>query len=168
MLSFILPAELVTQTIATLIGIFVGTLSALTIDHYTERVRMRRRARSVLRSLAHELRTNYETLEGVQAAYQNTAWGRSFYISTTAWETAISSGDLPDIIGSELTDLVSAQYALFFRIRYYVDLLTRLWFAPSDIQGYDEMRGGFRKAILETITQALKQQSEVAHQMGGL
>jgi hypothetical protein len=163
--SLVIPSELVTQTIATLIGIFVGSLSALTIDHYTERARKRRRAKIVLRSLAQELRANYKTLEDVKAAYQNTAWGRSFYISTTAWETVLASGDLADIIGVELTDLISAQYALFFRIRYYVDLLTRLWFAPNDIQGYEEMRGGFRKAIVETVTQALKQQSDIIHHL---
>jgi len=164
--SLIIPADLVTQTLATLIGIFIGTFSALTIDRYNERARKRRRAKIVLRSLAHELRANYRMLEGVKAAYQNTAWGRSFYISTTAWETALASGDLPDVIGSELTDLVSDQYALFFRIRYYVDLLTRLWFAPNDIQGYEEMRGGFRKAIVETMTQALKQQPDVMRHIG--
>jgi len=36
----------------------------------------------------------------------------------------------------------------------------------SDIQGYEEMRGGFRKAIVETMTQALKQQSDVMHHIG--
>jgi hypothetical protein len=159
--ALIITSELVTQTVATLIGIFVGSLSALMMDRYTERVRKRRRARIVLRSLALELRANYKTLESVKAAYQNTAWGRSFYISTTAWETVLAGGDLADIIGVELTDLISSQYALFFRIRYYVDLLTRLWFAPSDIQGYEEMRGGFRKAIAETMMQALKQQADV-------
>ena len=164
--TLIIPAELATQTVATLIGIFVGTLSALTIDRYTERVRMRRRAKIVLRSLAQELRINYKTLREVKAAYQNTAWGRSFYISTTAWETALAGGDLSHIIGLELTDLISDQYALFFRIRYYVDLLTRLWFAPNDIKGYEEMRAGFRKAIVETMTLALEQQTEVMHQMG--
>jgi hypothetical protein len=47
-----------------------------------------------------------------------------------------------------------------------VDLLTRLWFAPNDIKGYEEMRAGFRKAIVETMTLALGQQTEVMHQMG--
>lgn len=68
--SLIIPAEWVTQTLATLIGIFVGALSALTIDHYTERVRMHRRAKIVLRSLAQELRGNYKTLAEVVYARQ--------------------------------------------------------------------------------------------------
>jgi hypothetical protein len=38
-----------------------------------------------------------------------------------------------------LTDVISSQYALLVRIRYYVDLLTRLWFAPAEIQGYEEI-----------------------------
>ena len=116
-------------------------------------------------TLAQELRGNYRTLDEVKAAYQNTAWGKSFYVSITAWETAMSGGDLPDIIGFELTDVIASQYALFVRIRYYVDLLTRLWFAPNDIQGYEEMRNGFRRAILETMTQALEQH-KVRRQIG--
>lgn len=79
----------------------------------------------------------------------------------------MAGGDLPDIIGFELADVLASQYALFVRIRYYVDLLTRLWFAPNDIQGYEEMRNGFRRAILDTLTQSLKQRAQVMQQIGG-
>ena len=100
-------------------------------------------------------------MRSVKPAYQKTAWGKSFSISTIAWETALSSGDLPDIIGFKLTDIISAQYALLVRIRYYVDLLTRLWMAPADIPGYEEIKRGFHRAIVEAMNKAINLQPEV-------
>jgi hypothetical protein len=158
--------SIIGETVATLVGIFMGTLAALAVDRYNERRRNRQRARIILRSLAQELNDNYKTLQAVKPAYQKTSWGKSFYVSTIAWETAISSGDLPAIIGFELTDTVSAQYALLVRIRYYVDLLTRLWFTPSEIQGYKEIRRGFNRTIVETMGQAMNHHSAVAGQIG--
>jgi hypothetical protein len=147
--------SIVVETIAGLVGIFVGTLAALAVERYKERRQNRRRARTVLRTLAQELAENHRTLQAVRPAYAQTLFGKSFYVSTIAWETALASGDLPAIIGVELADAVAAQYALLVRIRYYVDLLTRLWFAPADIPGYDEIRGGFHRSILETMAQAI-------------
>lgn len=149
------------ETLATLIGIFVGTLAALATDRYNERRRNRRRARVLLRSLAQELTENFNTLQSVRSFYQREPWGKSFYVSTIAWETALSSGDLPEIIGFGVADTISAQYALLVRIRYYVDLLTRLWFAPAEIPGYKEIQQGFRRAILESLNQALNNHPEV-------
>lgn len=157
--------NILAETIATLVGIFVGTLSALLIDRRNERRRLQRRASVVLRSLAQELAENYKTIQSARPAYVNTPWGKSFYVSTAAWETAMSGGDLPDIIGFELTDSISAQYALLTRIRYYVDLLTRLWFAPSDITGYEDMQLGFKRAILAAMSQALKQHTPLMGQI---
>ncbi len=161
----VITSDLITGTITTLIGIFVGMMAALAVDRYTEQRRMRQRAKIVLRSLSKEICDNYKILQDVKPAFLNTPWGRSFYISTSAWETAMAGGDLPDIIGFELTDVISAQYALFVRIRYYVDLLTRLWFAPQDVQGYEEMRRGFHKAIVDTLNQAVNRHSKVLEQM---
>jgi hypothetical protein len=163
-----ISGNIVTETIATLLGIFVGTLAALATDRYNERRRNRRRARTVLRSLLQELNENYTTLQAVKPFYQKNPWGKSFYISTVAWETALSSGDLPEIIGFGLTDALSTQYALLVRIRYYVDLLTRLWFAPSEIQGYEDIRQGFRRAIIEAMNKAINNHPEVVRQMGML
>jgi hypothetical protein len=42
---------------------------------------------------------------------------------TSAWETATAGGNLPDIIGFELTDAISAQYALLVRIRDMVKMM---------------------------------------------
>ena len=67
----------------------------------------------------------------------------------------MAGGDLPEIIGFDLTETISAQYALFMCIRYYVDLLTQLWFAPHDVSGYEEMRRGFIRTIRETMSQVL-------------
>ena len=70
-----------------------------------------------------------------------------------------------NIIGFELTDVISAQYALLVRIRYYVDLLTQLWFAPAEIPGYQEIRQGFMRAILEAMNQAINHHPEVMRQI---
>jgi hypothetical protein len=148
-------ATLIVELVVTFVGIFVGTLLAMAVDHARARRRKRQRAQIVLRALSQELRENDATLMAVRDAYINTPWGKSFYVSTMAWETAQSSGDLPDIIGFELADTIEAQYGLLIRLRYYVNLLTQLWFAPTDIDGYEEIRQGFREAILDTMTQAL-------------
>jgi uncharacterized membrane protein YccC len=160
-----ISSTIIAETIATLIGIFVGTLAALTADRRNERRRKQRRARVVLRSLSQELSESYHTLQTARSAYLRTPWGQSFYISTIAWETAMAGGDLPDIIGFELTDAISAQYALLVRIRYYVDLLTQLWFAPDEIQGYEEIRRGFHRAILEAMNQAINRHPNVIKQI---
>ncbi len=147
--------------IGSLIGIFIGTLAALAMDRYNDRRRNRRRAQVILRSIAQELNENYETLRAVKPTYKSKSWGKSFYVSTIAWETALASGDLPDIIGFGLTDVISAQYALLVRTRYYVNLLTQLWFAPSEIKGYEEIQKGFRQNITSTMTQAMSNHPEV-------
>lgn len=147
--------NVLTEMIAGLVGIFVGTLAALAVERYKEHRRNRRRARTVLRALAQELEENQRTLQSVRPAYTQTSFGKSFYLGTIAWETALAGGDLSAIIGVELADTIAAHYALLVRIRYYVDLLTRLWFAPADIPGYDDIRGGFHRSILETMAQAL-------------
>ncbi|MGD9101742.1 MAG: hypothetical protein PVF45_14770 [Anaerolineae bacterium] len=157
--------NIVAETIATLVGIFVGTLAALLMDRRNEQRRLRQRARTVLRSLAQELSENYKTIKDAKPAYVSTPWGKSFYVSTVAWETALSSGDLPDIIGFELTDAISAQYALLTRIRYYVNLLTQLWFAPNDVAGYEKMQQGFNRAIVEAMSQAISQHTALVGQI---
>lgn len=160
-----ISSTIIAETVATLVGIFVGTLAALATERRNERRRKRRRAKVVLRSLSQELSDSYHALQAVKPAYLRTPWGQSFYLSTTAWETAMSGGDLPDIIGFELTDLISAHYALLVRIRYYVDLLTQLWLAPADIQGYEEIRRGFHRAILEAMNQAINRHPDVVKQI---
>jgi hypothetical protein len=158
-------ANLLAELVATLVGIFVGTLAALALDRHRERSRNRQRAVVLLRSLRQELDENAATLKGVLPAFESTPWGKSFYVSTTAWETAMSSQDLPEIIGFELADVLGDQYALLYRIRYYVDLLTRLWFAPTAIDGYEEMRKGFRDAIRDSMSKAVQHHGLVLRDM---
>ncbi len=159
-------SSIIVELLVTLVGIFIGTLTALAVDRYNERQRKQRRAKIVLRSLAQELNENYRALESVKMAYQKTPWGKSFYVNTIAWETALAGGDLADMIGLELTDVIADQYALLVRIRYYVDLLTRLWFAPVEIDGYDEIRRGFNRAIVETMDRAMGRHAEVMARIG--
>lgn len=147
--------NLIVETTAVLIGIFVGTLAALAVDRANERNRKRRRAKVILRSLAQELNENHNTFLTVKSAYLTTPFGKSFYVNTVAWETAMYTGDLPSIIGDDLTDSLSDQYALLVRVRYYVDLLTRLWFAPTNIVGYEDIRRGLNQAIIETMNRAI-------------
>jgi hypothetical protein len=145
----------IVQSVASLVGVFCGALAALATDRHNARQRQRRRARTLLRNLSHELTENDETLRAAKPAYETTPWGKSFYLSTIAWETALTSGDLREILGSELTDRLTAQYGWLSRIRYHVDLLTRLWLAPREITGYEEIQQGFRQAILAAMEQAM-------------
>lgn len=162
-----LTNSLFVESVATLVGIFVGTLAALLLDRRNGRRRLQRRSSIILRSLAEELEDNFQTIRKVKPGYVSTPWGKSFYVSTVAWETALAGGDLPLIIGSELTDSISAQYARFLRIRYYVDLLTRLWFAPSDVAGYAEMQRGFTRKILDGMSQVINRHASVMGQIDG-
>lgn len=149
------------QTVASLIGVFIGALGALAMDRHTVQRRHRQRARTLLRILSQELAENDDRLRAVRPEYEATPWGKSFYLSTIAWETALSSGDLPEILGYELADRLATQYGWLARIRYHVDLLTRLWMAPRDIAGYEEIRNGFRQAILAAMDQAIAGHQEV-------
>ncbi len=163
-----LSSNILSEMIATLVGIFVGMLTALATDRYNERRRNQRRAQTVLRALAQELSDNYGALQAAKPAYSRTPWGKSFYLSTIAWETALASGDLSDVIGFELTNALAGQYALLVRIRYHVDLLTRLWFAPAEIPGYEEIRQGFNRAIIETMNQAINYHPEIMRRIKGV
>ena len=149
------------NTVATLIGVFVGALAALATDRHNTRVRKHRRARTLGRILAKELDENYEALRVARPAYATTPWGKSFYLNTSAWDSALASGDLPEILGYELTDRLAAQYGWLARIRYHVDLMTRLWMSPKEITGYEEIRTGFRQAILAAMEEALKGHDEL-------
>jgi len=149
------------QTIASLTGVFIGALAALAMNRHNTVRRHRQRARILLRNLSQELAENDDVLRAVRPAYEATPWGKSFYLSTIAWETALSSGDLPEILGYELSDRLAIQYGWLARIRYHVDLLTRLWMAPRAIEGYEEIRQGFRLAILAAMDQAMSGHQEV-------
>jgi hypothetical protein len=153
--------DLLVQTMASLVGVFMGALAALAADRYNVHRRKQHRAQTLLRILTQELTENYETLRAVKSAYQSTPWGKSFYVSTMAWETALAAGDLPEIVGYDLADRLAQQYGWLIRIRYYVELLTRLWFAPREIAGYEDIQRGFRQAIVAAMDKALTGHTEL-------
>jgi len=155
------------QTVASLVGVFVGALAALATNRHGIRNRQKRRARTLLRILGQELAENQETLRAVKPAFESTAWGKSFYLSTIAWETALASGELPEILGYELTDHLAMHYGWLARIRYHVDLLTRLWLAPQGIAGYEEIQRGFRQAILAAMEKAQAGHEAVMRHIAG-
>ncbi len=140
---------------------------ALATDRHNARQRQRRRARSLLDNLTRELSENYDTLRAVKAAYETTDWGKSFYLSTVTWETALAAGDVRDILGSDLTERLATQYGWLSRIRYHVDLLTRLWMAPRDVIGYGEIQQGFRQAILAAMDHAMSGHQELMRRIAG-
>jgi hypothetical protein len=149
------------EALAALLGIVVGTLLALDIDRRKERRRRRGRAQSLLRSLQLELDRNHRALVEARPAFRKTRWGRSFHVETTAWDTAVAGGDLPDVIGVQLVDALTEQYGALIRLRYSLDLMTRLWMAPRDIEGYESMRSGFHHAIEAAMDEAVERYSRV-------
>ena len=160
-----IPENLLMELAVTLTGIFLGTLAAFGVDRFSERQKKKKMAQIILHSLKKELTENHSIIRAVMNEYVHTPWGKSFYLSTISWETALASGDLPDIIGFELTDAISIQYSLFYKARYYVDLLTKLWFAPETIPGYAKKREGFNTAILESLRNAENRYREITAQI---
>lgn len=142
--------------IATLIGVVVGGLGALYIERQRELSRSKRRARIILYNIYGELEDNFHALENAKPAYEQTPFGKSFYISTIAWQTATTGGDLPDIIGYELADIIENQYSILLRLVYYVNLMTQLWFAHDSIEGKKDMQEGFRGHIINGLQEAIE------------
>lgn len=153
------------EMIATLIGVITGGLGALYIERKRELASTRKRARIILHNLYGELEDNFYILEDARPAYEKTSYGKSFYISTIAWETATTGGDLPDIIGFELADIIENQYSILMRLGYYVDLMTRLWFAPDSIVGKKDMQEGFRQHIINGLQEAIDYHPYVIEQI---
>jgi len=148
--------EALPEMIATLIGVVVGGVGALYIDSRRELNNKKKRARIILHDIFGELEDNFFALQTAMKAYEETEYGKSFYISAIAWETATTGGDLPDIIGIELADIIENQYSILLRLAYYVDLMTRLWFAPDSVGGKKEMQQGFRQHILDGLQEAIE------------
>jgi len=151
--------------IATLIGVVVGGLGALYIERKRERSTRRKRALIILHNIYGELEDNFHVLEDARPAYENTPFGKSFYISAIAWETAATGGDLPDIIGYELADIIENQYSILLRLVYYVNLMTRLWCAHDSIEGKKEIQEGFRKHIVNGLQETIEYHPYVIKQI---
>jgi hypothetical protein len=82
-------------------------------------------------------------------------------LGSIAWDSATVTSDLADVLGIELADTIKSQYRIFFRVRYYVDLMTQLWFAPVEIDGRVEIQEGFKNLIVTNLKQAGEHFAEV-------
>ncbi len=69
---------------------------------------------------------------------------------------ATIKGDLADVLGIELADKIENQYRIFFRLSYYMDLMMRLWFAPTEIDDRSEIQEGFRIRVISILQQAIE------------
>ena len=69
---------------------------------------------------------------------------------------ATIKGHLADVLGIELADKIENQYRIFFRLSYYMDLMMRLWFAPTEIDDRSEIQEGFRIRVISTLQQAME------------
>ena len=144
------------EMIATLIGVVVGGLGALYINRKQEQSAKKKRAKIILYNIFGEMEDNYIAKGKAKPAYEKTPFGKSFYISTIAWETATTGGDLPDIIGFELADIIENQYSILKNLGYYVGLMTQLWFASDSIEGKKDKQEGFRQHIINGLQEAIE------------
>ena len=65
-------------------------------------------------------------------------------------------GHLADVLGIELADKIENQYRIFFRLSYYMDLMTQLWFAPKEIDDRAEIQEGFRIHFISILQQGME------------
>lgn len=141
-----------------------GTL-AFTSEHLRERHRRQRQAFLVLRSLAREMRDNYQVMSNVLPHYEQTPYGKSFFLNTSVWDTALSSEQLPEVIGFSLADTIAYHYGILERLRYYGDLLIRVWLTSEDVDGYANIRSGFRQIIIDSLEQAIENHPHVLREI---
>lgn len=153
--------ELLPELIATLVGVVVGTFVAIRIDRVAAHNKKLQRKQVTLLNIKQELEQNYTTVSMVLDDYKNTPYGKGIYVSTIAWETSVTHGDLQEIIGTELSDIIENQYSRYLSLRYYVDLLTTLWFSPKEIDGYQEIRREFRRKIIVIIEDVIQSQDSI-------
>ncbi len=154
-------AEILPEMIATIVGVAIGGMGALYNNRRQSNVFKRNRAMILLKNIDNELRESAKTIVDAKEAFQAARFGKSFYLSSIAWDTATKVGDLAHVIGVELADVVENQYGICFRLRYYVELMTQLWLAPLEIDGRFEIQEGFRKQILKDLELWLARYPEV-------
>jgi hypothetical protein len=157
--------EAIPELIATLVGVTLGGFFAFAAERHRERGRRNQMAETVLRSISQELRTNYDVTTGVLPHFQATPFGKSFFLYTSVWDTVLATDELPDIIGYRLADIIAAHYGLLSKLRYYGDLLVQVWLAPDTIEGYAEIRAGFRKIIVESLSITIENHPRVMEQI---
>ena len=154
-------SEVLPEMIATIVGVALGGMGALYNSRRQVNDVKQKRAKIFLKNLESEIAENMQVVNLALNSYLYTDYGKSFYLGSIAWDTATSSGDLADILGIELADTIENQYRIYFRVRYYVDLMTQLWFAPVEIDGRAEIQEGFKNHIVTNLQQAGEHFSEV-------
>ena len=117
-------SEVLPEMIATIVGVALGGMGALYNSRRQVNDVKQKRAKIFLKNLESEIAENMQVVNLALNSYLYTDYGKSFYLGSIAWDTATSSGDLADILGIELADTIENQYRIFFRVRYYVDLMT--------------------------------------------
>lgn len=154
-------SEVLPEMIATIVGVGLGGMGALYNSRRQVNEVKEKRAKIFLKNLESEIAENIQVVNLALHTYLYTDYGKSFYLGSIAWDTATASGDLADILGIDLADTIENQYRIFFRLRYYVDLMTQLWFAPTEIDGRAEIQEGFKNHIITNLKQAAEHFSEV-------
>lgn len=154
-------SEFLPEMIATIVGVALGGMGAVYSSRRQVKEIKRKRAKIFLKNLESEIAENMQVIEVAYQTYTSSDHGRSFFLGSIAWDTATVRGDLADVLGLELADSIENQYRIFFRIRYYVDLMTQLWFAPVEIDGRPEIQEGFKNHIIKNLNQAREHFSEV-------
>ncbi|MDX1570186.1 MAG: hypothetical protein R3200_06845 [Xanthomonadales bacterium] len=149
------------ELIATLVGVAVGGVIAFTYEHLREKRFRNRQAFLILRSLAREMRENYDIMKEVLPHYERTPYGKSFYLNTSVWETALAVEQLPEVIGFQLADTIANHYSTLTRLRYYGDLLVKVWLTNEEIDGYPQIRAGFRRIIIDSLNYAIENHPSV-------
>ena len=143
------------ELLATLVGVAVGGTIAFATENLRQRRDRHRQAYVILRSLARELNANHQTLVAVLPAFRTTHYGKSYFLQTSAWETALATEELPNIIGFRLADVIGVHYGTLARLRHYGDLLVRVWLTPHEVDGHTAIQSGFRRIIMESLDQAI-------------
>ena len=154
-------SEVLPEMIATIVGVGLGGMGALYNSRRQVNQVKEKRAKIFLKNLESEIAENIQVVNLALHSYLYTDYGKSFYLGSIAWDTATASGDLADILGIDLADTIENQYRIFFRLRYYVNLMTQLWFAPTEIDGRAEIQEGFKNRIITNLKQAAEHFSEV-------
>lgn len=148
------------ELIATLIGVATGGIGALFWDRRSNLKRKRQRAEVILRNLGQELLDTFNAMQVAKPVY-DAGDGFNFYISTVAWETAVASGDLPEIIGFELADIIENQYSMLFHLRYYIEQYSALQLAPQQVPRQAALLTGYRESITKGLNAAIRFHPEV-------
>ena len=128
-------SEFLRELIATIAGVALGGMGAIYRSRRQINETKKKRTGIFLKNLESEIAENIQVIELAHVMYLSSDHGKSVFLGSIAWDTATVRGDLADVLGLNLADSIENQYRIFFTLRFYVDLMTQLWFAPVEIDG---------------------------------